>query len=87
MRAKMTVAAADGGSQQLAIGRVELRELSPAAGADRDRGDDLDPVDPVLVDQAAQHLGLNRTEVHGHEGVRNDRQRALVVDRGHRVLN
>src|SRR5438445_495495 len=57
MRAKMTVAAADRGSQQLAVGGVELLELPPAVGADRDRGDHLDPVDLVLVDQAAASNG------------------------------
>src|SRR5439155_849811 len=71
----------------VAAGAVMVVEVGGRA-TDWSGGDAwIDTGDILLVDQAAQHIGLDRAEVNGHEWVRNDRQRALVVDRGHRLLN
>ena len=86
MRAEVAVAGADRGSEPFPIPGVELVELSAAPGADRHGEDHLDPVDLVFVEQAAQHVGLDRAEIDGHEGMRDDGECALVVDRGDRVL-
>ena len=79
--AEVTVAATDGRPQTIAIAGIEGLELLAPACTDGDGEHDLDAVDGVSFDQAFEHARLDRAEIDGHERMRDDRQRSLVVDR------